>query len=190
MQVEASLQRLSCLGLIVMAKLQLVELINENLPELLCNGSNWRMLHSFLAKHHNNNRRNQFHKQVTLLTENNRLGLLSQSKQTTTPDNPSSSRSFLLDRRWLFLLIKLKLSRKMELLLPQRHVDSSRSSNQALIRFQIIVGSPVTKLKQQVSSSLHLWFKKFQTEWLQEVVLLPQSILSHCLYSQLQSHQQ
>ena len=44
----------------------------------------------------------------------------------------------------------------MELLLPQRHVDSSRSSNQALIRFQIIVGSPVTKLKQQVSSSLHL----------------------------------
>jgi hypothetical protein len=40
MQVEASLQRLSCLGLIVMAKLQLVELINENLPELLCNGFN------------------------------------------------------------------------------------------------------------------------------------------------------
>ena len=36
----------------------------------------------------------------------------------------------------------------MEPHLLQRHVDSSHSSNQVLIKSQIIVGSLVTKLKQ------------------------------------------
>lgn len=71
----------------------------------------------------------------------------------------------------------------MVLHLHLRLVDSSHSSNQVPIKSQIILGSLVTKLKQQASSSLHLRFKKFQTGWLLEVAQLQQSILSHCLSS-------
>jgi hypothetical protein len=39
-QVEASHQKLSCLGRIVMFKQQLEEFLRENPLELLCNGSN------------------------------------------------------------------------------------------------------------------------------------------------------
>ena len=104
---------------------QLVECMPANPLEQLCNGYSWRMLHSSPERLLNNNHLSRCNSNlIILLTTMNQLGLL--AKELNLPLNPHSKlRLSLLDRKWLYLLIKLKSSRKMGLLLLQKRGASS-----------------------------------------------------------------